>query len=275
MPQSGSRPRANRGAPRRPALSPGSARRRRRRRVPGDLRAAHGSSRHEEVVRAAFAPRRRRLALGCGVLIAARYLVDRLRHPQSRAEEVAALRRRFVVAARAPRHAEVEVAADLRRLREQLSGAFAGVLSCSRCARGHPLPHGRYPGGHCCGTGTTHVFTDEEVAALRLSGTTPRRLVTPTGDHSGCAFRGTHGCSLDVADRPNICVRYICLELERELRARGDLRSIRALCVTLAKGFDRLRDVRAETTMEPDGGVDDDSHGCHQAAAQRAPVPGA
>ncbi len=184
------------------------------------------------------------------MLIAAQYLVDRLRHPRSRADEVAALRRRFAAATSAPGAFELQLAADLRRRREQLQSAFAGVRSCSHCARGHPLPHGRYPGGHCCGAGTTVVFTDDEVAALRLSGTTPGRLVAPTGDHAGCAFRGARGCTLTFVDRPNICVRYICLELERELRARGDLRAIRTLCIGLAEGFDRLRDLHAATTME-------------------------
>lgn len=179
------------------------------------------------------------------MLIAARYLVDRLRHPRSRADEVADLRRRLVAAGGARRSVELESAGELRRLKEQVAAAFAGVVSCGRCARGHPLPHGRYPGGHCCGTGTTAVFTDDEVAALRLSGTTPGHLVAPLGDQAGCAFRGSVGCSLDAADRPTICVRFICLELERELRARGDLRRVRGVCVALAERFDRLRSLRA------------------------------
>lgn len=176
------------------------------------------------------------------MLIAARYLVDRLRHPRSRADDLAALRRRLA-AARSPRPAERELAVELRALRERLALMFAGVVSCSSCARGHPTPHGRFPGGHCCGARTTLVFTDEEVEALRLSGTTPFRLVPPRGDHAGCAFRGPRGCSLAAADRPNICVRFICMELEGELRERGDLREIRAVCAQLVKGFEGLRSV--------------------------------
>ena len=182
------------------------------------------------------------------MLIAAQHLVDRLRHPRSRADEVAALRRRFAASEPATEE-EVALGEELRRLREALAEALAGVESCSRCARGHPLPHGRWNGGHCCGTETTKVFTDDEVAALRLGGTTPARLVPPRGDHAGCAFRGPEGCSLAVADRPNICVRFICLELEGELRERGDLRAIRAIAVTLNKAFERLhklREVRRE-----------------------------
>jgi hypothetical protein len=98
------------------------------------------------------------------------------------------------------------------------------------------------------------VFTDDEVAALRLSGTTPARLVSPAGDMAGCAFRGPQGCSLDVADRPNICVRYVCQELQSELRERGDLREIKAIDAALTKAFERfrrLREARTAAVIEP------------------------
>lgn len=185
------------------------------------------------------------------MLIAAQHLVDRLRHPRSRADEVAALRRRFAARDEATDE-EIALAVELRRLREALSAALGGVESCSRCAKNHPLPHGRWNGGHCCGTETTKVFTDDEVAALRLAGTTPARLVPPRGDHAGCAFRGPEGCSLAVADRPNICVRFVCLELEAELRERGDLREIKAIGAALNKAFERLRKLRAARLEQRD-----------------------
>jgi hypothetical protein len=179
-------------------------------------------------------------------LIAARYLVDRLRHPRSRADDVAALRRRLEAmptAAEVPA-AEAALAVELRRLREELSAALAGVSSCGGCAKGHPLPHGRWDGGHCCGCRTEQVFTDDEVAALRLSGTTAGRLAPPDGDHAGCAFRGPAGCSLAVADRPSLCVRYVCRELEGELRRRGDLARVKAIAAALGKTFERFRRTR-------------------------------
>jgi hypothetical protein len=180
------------------------------------------------------------------VLIAAQHLVDRLRYPRSRADEVATLRRRFAGAAREPATAEErEVAAELLRLRRALAEALAFVTSCAGCSRGHPLPHGRWDGGHCCGTRTELVFTDDEVAALGLSGTTPARLVPPSGDHAGCSFRGPTGCSLDVADRPNICVRFICRELDDELREGGDRAAVRAIAAELGKAFERWRRLRA------------------------------
>jgi hypothetical protein len=181
------------------------------------------------------------------VLIPVQHLLDRLRHPRSRADELRDVRRRLA-AAPGPGEAtaeELSAAQALRRLREELSAALSGVESCSGCASGHPLPHGRWDGGHCCGCATTQVFTDDEIAALRLGGTTPARLAAPAGDHAGCAFRGPGGCSLDAADRPSICVRYVCRELEDELRGRGDRASVKAIAAELGRTFERFRALRA------------------------------
>jgi hypothetical protein len=187
------------------------------------------------------------------VLIAAQHLVDRLRHPRSRADEIASVRRRLAAAPPVAGAEEAEAALELRRLREALAASFSSVDACGGCARGHPLPHGRWRGGHCCGTRTELVFTDDEVAALRLAGTTPARLVPPSPvvDHAGCAFRGPEGCSLAPADRPSICVRFICRELEDELRARGDLRAVKAIAAALGRTFERFRRLRAA----PPGGA--------------------
>lgn len=187
------------------------------------------------------------------MLIAAIHLLDRLRHPRSRADEADALRRRLA-AAPGPEEAspaEIEAAAELRRLREELSRALGAVSSCGRCARGHPLPNGRWDGGHCCGGRTEEIWGDDDIAALRLSGTSPRSLTLPRGDHAGCAFRGAEGCSLPVADRPNLCVRYLCLELQDELRARGDLRPIKALAAALGEAMTRFSRIRAERSRDP------------------------
>jgi hypothetical protein len=138
------------------------------------------------------------------------------------------------------------VATELRHLREKLAVAFGTAEACTGCARGHPLPHGRWNGGHCCGTPTTAVFTDDEIAALRLGGTTPARLQPPVGeDHAGCAFRGPAGCSLAPGDRPSICVRYICRQLDEELFARGDRRHVKAIAAELGKTFERWTRLRA------------------------------
>jgi hypothetical protein len=181
------------------------------------------------------------------MLIAAHHLVDRLRHPRSRADEVLAVRRRLVAqpAAAEVTDEELALALDLRRLREELSAALAGVSACGTCARGHALPHGRWNGGQCCGGHTEGVFTDNELASLRLSGTTPGRLAPPRSEHAGCAFRGPAGCSLEVADRPNLCVRYVCRELEGELRERGSIGTVKAIARQLGQTFDRFARVKA------------------------------
>jgi hypothetical protein len=181
------------------------------------------------------------------LLIAAHHLVDRLRHPRSRADEVLAVRRRLV-AQQGPSDATDEalaLALDLRRLREELTTVLAGVEACGTCARGRSLPHGRWSGGQCCGGATEGVFTDDELASLRLSGTTPAQLAPPRSDHAGCAFRGPEGCSLEAADRPNLCVRYVCRELEGELREGGSLTSVKAIARELGQTFDRFSRVRA------------------------------
>jgi hypothetical protein len=181
------------------------------------------------------------------MLIAAQHLVDRLRHPRSRADEVHAVRRRLAVqpAPNAASDEELTLARDLLRLRKELTHALGAVSACSGCARGHSLPHGRWNGGQCCGGRTEEIFTDDELGALRLSGTTPARLDPPRSDHAGCAFRGPTGCSLDVADRPNLCVRYICRELEAELLEHGTLTNVKKVARELGRTFDQFSRVRA------------------------------
>ena len=180
------------------------------------------------------------------MLISAQHLVDRLRHPRTRADEVLRVRRRLV-AQPVPSQASNEqlaLARELLRLREELTDSLGVVGACSGCARGRSLPHGRWNGGHCCGGRTEDIFTDDELGALRLSGTTPARLVPPRSDHAGCAFRGPEGCSLDVADRPNLCVRFICRELEAELTASGAFAAAKELARDLGKTFARFSRAR-------------------------------
>lgn len=177
-------------------------------------------------------------------------LRDRLRHGRARAEDVAALRRRMGEQPGRDRVSAEEVAAadELRALRRRLSAAIGEVTSCRSCARGHPLPHGRWEGGHCCGAETADLFNDDEVAALRLSGTGPGRLrlpVLPDRVHAGCSFRGPRGCGLSAVDRPNVCVRYLCPDLTRELHGRGDLGEIEALGARMEAAYLRFIEARA------------------------------
>ena len=61
------------------------------------------------------------------MLIAAQYLVDRLRQPRSRADEVRSVRERLVAALRDASDGEVALARDLRALRTEIAAEFAEV----------------------------------------------------------------------------------------------------------------------------------------------------
>lgn len=182
------------------------------------------------------------------MLIAARYLVDRMRQPRSRADEVLTLRRRISDEPTADQVSSEEAACarQLAALRQELSQAIGAVVSCTHCAVGHPPPHGHFAGGHCCGLRTEDAFNDDEVAALRQAGTRPSALQLPRGDHAGCAFRGPLGCSLSVPNRPNLCLRYICPQLSRELAARGDLAHIESIGARLEEVYLRFILLRRE-----------------------------
>jgi hypothetical protein len=134
----------------------------------------------------------------------------------------------------------IALAKELRELKPQVLAAFDGAEACGGCGSGRSLPHGRWDGGFCCGGRTEGVFDEAETAALALGGTRPRDLQGPAGDHAGCAFRGPDGCSLDARDRPTLCVRFVCRELEGELRASGDWTRVRALTLKLETTFARF-----------------------------------
>jgi hypothetical protein len=175
------------------------------------------------------------------VLIPVADLIRRWRSPPSRARDVDAARRRIAGAAKRGGNEEaVALARELRALKPQVLAALANVQACSGCGKGRSLPHGRWDGGFCCGGRTDGVFDDDESAALALGGTRPRHLRAPAGDHAGCAFRGPEGCSLEAEDRPSLCVRFVCRELEGELRASGDFARVRALTRTLETTYARF-----------------------------------
>jgi len=133
-----------------------------------------------------------------------------------------------------------ESAERLRELRIAMSAAFENVDACSACAKGRPEPNGHWPGGACCGSRTLDLFTAAEVASLALAGISHRDLVPPTGDHAGCAFRAEKGCVLSAEQRPNICVRYMCLELRAEVRDKPEWKRISELGAALRDEFARF-----------------------------------
>ena len=183
------------------------------------------------------------------MFVALNAIVRRRRQPRSRREELTALRRRFRDRQRLNSGAsavERDLAAQLKQLRRDMSAAMAQPSRCSSCTRGLPAPEGRWPGGHCCSGHTEDVFSDDEIDALSLSGTRARDLRGPRSDHAGCAFRGPLGCSLAVDHRPNVCLRYLCGELRRELHSRGLLRRLEALEEQTHRVFTQFVTHRAE-----------------------------
>jgi len=179
-------------------------------------------------------------------------LADRLSQPKSRADELVELRRRLQHSDRPSRVSdeELRLARELRQLRQEALQVLGSVQSCRDCARGHPYPHGRWPGGHCCGGKTSHLFTDDEVACLKAAGTKVWSLRPPRADHAGCSFRGEKGCSLAPADRPNLCVRYTCRQLREELRKRGDLAAVDRIGDQMLLLFRRFVDARERRRTE-------------------------
>lgn len=166
--------------------------------------------------------------------------------PRRRRNEVASIRLELL-ANPGPDEASGEVraiAAELRRMRSDLTAAFGRPKACGECGRARRLPGGRWPGGYCCGTRTEVLFSHDEIALLRAGGTQPSELRPPWGAHAGCAFRGRSGCSLAPRDRPGVCVRHMCPALVDELKARGDYEAIVAQVARMREAFERFRALR-------------------------------
>ena len=172
--------------------------------------------------------------------------IERLLQRRSRYLELVALRARLKTE-RASAYGEDQAAAlHIRSLKLRLAATAGRVSSCGGCAAGKPWPRGAYAGGDCCSGVTEHLFADTEVAALAQAGTRPRDLTAPRGDHPGCAFRGSAGCTLEVAHRPTVCVRYACDGLLRELHQLGRLDEVEALSAELLQALQQFETRLAE-----------------------------
>lgn len=187
----------------------------------------------------------------------------RLRTPGSRKAELAGLKQRLRDSIRARRRDEGsrELALEVRRLKQRISGQLAEVRSCTTCAQGYPWPAAAFDGGLCCSGVTADVFSGNEIEALAAAGTHARDLRPPTDTYAGCVFRGATGCSLEPEHRPSVCIRYLCKVLRHELHSRGLLDAIESDIDELARVFARfvegkdagdrdalLRDIEAELT---------------------------
>ena len=145
----------------------------------------------------------------------------------------------------APDAGETEAALEMRRLRVAIAAAIGDARACASCARGAPLPAGRFEGGRCCAHAADALYDEETLAALLASGTRAGLLQGPADEHAGCLFRRPTGCAVDAAHRPNACVAYLCDELALELEERGALEAIRAQCDELARVAARYSSLRA------------------------------
>lgn len=129
--------------------------------------------------------------------------------------------------------AELECAAEMLKLRLEITRAIGAAEACASCACGEPPPVGRFEGGKCCSHPVSTLYDDSTLGSLAASFTTPRDLRGPYTADGGCVFRGPAGCVIAAEHRPNACVAYLCEELERELEQRGDLGAVRDLCRSL------------------------------------------
>jgi hypothetical protein len=175
------------------------------------------------------------------VLVAVERLLIKLRQPASRARELTELHRRLREERRAtPDDEELALAEAIRAQKLRVSAALQQVASCGSCAAGQPWPVGHHAGGACCSGVTADLFDDRELAALVHAGTRVRDLTPPREPQAGCAFRGAHGCTLDVKDRPARCVHYICNTLRRELHDRGQLDELEVMLAELDRMMQRF-----------------------------------
>lgn len=168
------------------------------------------------------------------------YLIQRITQPATRAHAIHRVRRRMQGTRTNVSGHERELARRMRDTRREILEAMGEVEACKTCNARRGEAREEWAGGHCCGGECEKLFTPEEVASLVLAGSKPRRLRPPSGDveHLGCAFRGHTGCTLAVEERPNVCVRYLCRDLKKELALRGDLADIEALNAVLKQDFD-------------------------------------
>jgi hypothetical protein len=175
------------------------------------------------------------------MLVAVERLLIKVRQPRSRADELIALRGRLrAERARSVDADERALANDVLARKLEVSAELTAVSSCRSCATGAPWPRGAYDGGDCCAGVTADLFDENELAALAHAGTRPSDLVAPRETHAGCAFRGSRGCTLEVAHRPARCVHYLCDALRRELHARGQLDVVEAKLAALNTTMQRF-----------------------------------
>jgi hypothetical protein len=139
---------------------------------------------------------------------------------------------------------EQDLVLRLRVSRERIAAEAGDLQACAQCAACYPLPASTWAGGYCCSGRTEGLFDEIELATLGGASTRPRHLRPPRSGAAGCIFRGARGCSLPPVHRPNKCLRYLCVDAQRELHARGALEVVEALCRDNERQFELFARVR-------------------------------
>ena len=104
--------------------------------------------------------------------------------------------------------------------------------------QGYTLERHSLGGKYKNGLSVTQPAEDDKTTTVRfVQGDTPDKDRL----YAGCAFRGPEGCSLGAADRPNLCVRYVCRELDAELASSSEGARIKSLARRIGDTFVRFR----------------------------------
>lgn len=118
---------------------------------------------------------------------------------------------------------------EIYRVTELQKTYVAGI--CSGCVK------------PCC-TRVNYLFCEKDILFFKLSGRR-HRWRRQAAAEKGCRFLGSAGCVLDPAARPFICHRYICPDLEKEIKKQDP-----GIFISLSKKFKALDELRSRMWAE-------------------------
>ena len=93
--------------------------------------------------------------------------------------------------------------------------------------------------GPCCAK-VNFLFCEKDILFFKLSGRRSRWR-REASKKKGCRFLGPDGCILDPKSRPFTCHRYICPDLEKEIKKQQP-----DLCIALEKKFKAIDELRSQ-----------------------------
>lgn len=95
----------------------------------------------------------------------------------------------------------------------------------------------------CC-TKVNFLFCEKDILFFKLSGR-QTRWRREASKKKGCRFLGPGGCILDPKSRPFTCHRYICPDLEKEIKKQQP-----DLCIALEQKFKSIDKLRSQMWAE-------------------------